>query len=264
MSLIVIACILLGALAGLLSGLLGIGGGLIIVPALAYLLPLAGVEHHLVMPMALATSLAAICFTGSSSMWAHHRYGNIPWKLARYLIPGMIIGGLLGAQVAAMMSPIWLKRLFALFLFFSAIRMIWRQVPKGEHRVTLPVAGALALGAGVGTLSSLLGIGGGVLMVPLLTWLGVELTAAVATAAVNTLVVALAGSLSYAWVGAGQPGLPPGSFGYIYLPALMALLPGAFIMAQVGVRLLSRIPAALMRRLFALLLLAVGLEMLLN
>ncbi|WP_341503045.1 sulfite exporter TauE/SafE family protein [Gallaecimonas sp. GXIMD4217] len=264
MSLIIIACLLLGALAGLLSGLLGIGGGLVIVPALAWLLPLAGVQEELVMPMALATSLATICFTGSSSMWAHHRRGNIPWKVARYLVPGMILGGLLGAQVAALLSPFWLKRLFAAFLFFSAARMIWSKVPKGEGRTELALPWALGLGMAVGTLSSLLGIGGGVLMVPLLTWLGVALTAAVATAAVNTLAVALSGSLSYAWLGAGQPGLPEGSLGYIYLPALLALLPGAFVMAQVGVRLLSRIPAPLMRKLFALLLLAVGLEMLLN
>ncbi|WP_035482650.1 sulfite exporter TauE/SafE family protein [Gallaecimonas xiamenensis] len=265
MLLVVGVCLVLGALAGVLSGLLGIGGGLIIVPTLAWLLPQMGIEHQLVMPMALATSLATICVTGTSSVMAHQRRSSVPWQQARWLVMGMIIGGLLGAQVASLMSGLWLKRFFAVFLFFSAWRMLMRKaqpLPSEQLRLSNPALGGINVGVGV--ISSMLGIGGGTLLVPLLTFAGMALTQAVAAAATCTLAVAVAGSLSYAINGLQQTGLPDGSFGYLYLPALLALLPGAFFMAPLGVRLLHKVPAQKIKLGFAALLVLVGLEMLLN
>ncbi|WP_192954789.1 sulfite exporter TauE/SafE family protein [Gallaecimonas mangrovi] len=265
MLLIIGVCLVLGAIAGVLSGLLGIGGGLVIVPALALLLPKVGISHLLVMPMALATSLATICVTGSSSVMAHQRRGSVPWQQARWLIAGMIVGGLLGAQIASLVEGIWLKRLFAIFLFFSAWRMLSRRREaevSDQLKLSNPTLGGINIG--VGMLSSMLGIGGGTLLVPLLTFAGMAMKQAVAAAATCTLAVAVSGTLSYAISGMHQHHLPAGSLGFLYLPALLALLPGAFFMAPVGVRLLHKVSAQKVRYGFAVLMVLVGLEMLLD
>lgn len=266
MLLVVGVCLVLGLIAGVLSGLLGIGGGLVIVPTLAWLLPKMGISHDLVMPMALATSLATICVTGMSSVMAHQRRHSVPWAQARWLVAGMIVGGLLGAQVASLVGGMMLKKFFGGFLFFSAWRMLARKkqpsTPSDALRLSNPLLGSINIG--VGMLSSMLGIGGGTLLVPLLTFAGMAMTQAVAAAATCTLAVAVAGTLSYAISGMHQTGLPHGSLGFLYLPALLALLPGAFFMAPVGVRLLHRVPAEKVKIGFSVLLVLVGLEMLIN
>ncbi|WKE64977.1 sulfite exporter TauE/SafE family protein [Gallaecimonas kandeliae] len=265
MLLVIGICLVVGAFAGLLSGLLGIGGGLVIVPTLAWLLPKMGIHHELVMPMALATSLATICVTGASSVRAHHSRGSVPWQQARWLVAGMILGGLLGAQLAALMSGLWLKRLFATFLFFSAWRMLaqkGRAQGDGQLRISAPALGGINVA--LGSLASMLGIGGGALVVPMLSFAGMAMTQAVASAATCTLAVAVSGTLSYAVSGLHQQGLPAGSLGFLYLPALLALLPGAFFMAPQGVKLLHKVPAHKIKMGFAVLLVLVGLDMLFN
>ncbi|WP_406664413.1 sulfite exporter TauE/SafE family protein [Gallaecimonas sp. GXIMD1310] len=263
MLLVLAMCLGLGALAGLLSGLLGIGGGLVIVPALVWMLPQLGITPALVMPAALATSLATICVTGSSSVLAHHRRQSVPWQHARWLVIGMMAGGVLGAQIATLMDGVWLKRLFAFFLIISALRMVWRQKrephPDEALKVTGPLLAVLTLI--VGALASMLGIGGGVMLVPLLTALGMGLTQSVASAATCTLAVAVSGTLSYAISGWHHPDLPAHSLGFVYWPVWLALLPGAFLMPPVGVRLLHRLPAARVRQGFALLLAFIAFEM---
>ena len=249
-----------GACAGFLSGLLGVGGGLIIVPALLLLLaPL--VPPQQIMHVALGSALASIIFSAISSARAHHLRQGIHWSVAWRLIPGVMLGTLVGAWLAAQMQTEWLKRGFVIFLFYAGIQLMREPRPPASRPP--PGKGALS-GAGVliGFISSLVGIGGGSLTVPLLLRYQYPLRKAIGTSALVGLPLAIAGAGGYAVMGWQVAGLPPYSVGFVYLPAVAGISLASVLTAPTGARLAHRLPATTLKRVFALLLFARGIKML--
>lgn len=255
----------IGAVAGVLAGLLGIGGGAVIVPALIWVLGhvalIGGAGDGSVIPhQAVATSLATVIATGSASTLAHHRRGAVGWDLVWRLAPGLLIGASIGAAAAAWLPALWLKRLFALFLLYSGLRMITGAARRAERR--LPGAGVLTSAAsGIGALSALLGIGGGTLVVPFLANRGLIMRRAVATASACGVPLAVAGSIGFVLSGWGMPGRAPHSLGFVYWPAALAIIATSVPLAPVGARLAHRLPTATVKRVFGVLLLLVAAEL---
>lgn len=251
----------LGALAGTTAGLLGVGGGIIVVPGLAFLLSEGPIPAERLMQVAVGTSLATIVATSLSSIRAHHRRGAVRWDIVRRLVPGIVVGAVGGALLADALPTRALAVIFGVFLVAVAARLALPGQP-APHR-DLPGSGGLgAWGAGIGAVSSLLGIGGGTMTVPLLTWCNVALRTAVATSAACGLPIAVAGAAGFAAAGWSTPGLPPGATGYVYWPAFAALAPATVLFAPLGARLAHTVPQGALRRVFALFVFAVGLRML--
>lgn len=256
-----------GALAGVLAGLLGIGGGLIMVPALVALLAQAGTPDALLMQMALATSLATILFTGISSVRAHHARGAVRLDLVRQLAPLLLLGSFAGTFVADALGGGRLKILFGLFAAVLGLRMLLARAPAAGTDIPEQTAPRFAhplAGGVIGIASALFGIGGGSLTVPWLTHFHVRMQQAVATSAACGLPIALAASAGYIIAGWDKPGLPAASLGYVHLPSLLALAAASVPMAKVGARLAHRLPATTLRRVFAGVLLLVAADFLLS
>ena len=250
----------LGLVVGFLAGLLGVGGGLIIVPVLIMLLHAHGLAVGMEPQLALGTSLASILFTSLSSVRAHHRHGAVEWPLVRRIAPGIVLGTLTGAVLAAQMSATVLKVFFVVFLFYAATQM-WLDFRPAPHR-GLPGRAQTTLAGGViGAVSSWVGIGGGTLSVPFMLWHNVPLHRAIATSAAIGFPIALAGAAGYAMGGWHASGLPVGSLGFVYLPALTGIVMGSVLTAPMGARTAHRLPVRPLKRVFALLLFALALRM---
>jgi uncharacterized membrane protein YfcA len=255
------AYLAIGAGAGFLAGLLGIGGGLLMVPALVFVFTSKGFPDPHLMHLALATGLTTIVFTSASSVRAHHRYGAVAWPIARAMGPGMMIGSFCAAFVAGYVPSRPLAIFFSLFLLYAATQMFLDVKPRATRSLPRP-AGLFGAAAVIGALSSLLAAGGAFLSIPFLTWCNVPLKRAIGTAAANGFPIALAGSLGYIVQGLRAEGLPPGSLGYVYLPAFGFIVVTSMLMAPIGARLTQRLPVRRLRVVFALLLYALGLRML--
>jgi uncharacterized protein len=251
-----------GAFAGTLAGLFGVGGGLVIVPVLVFVFKSQGISDALLMHLAIGTSLATIVFTAISSVRAHHRRGAVRWEVVRRLTPGIIVGALAGAVIAdAMPTPV-LRVFFAVFELTVAALLWWNRQP-APHR-TLPGAlGMNAMGGVIGALSSIVGIGGGTLTVPFLAWCNVHLREAVATSSACGLPIALAGALGFVVMGWGDAQLPALATGYIYWPAFAGIGVASVLSAPLGAKLAHTLPVASLRKFFALFLAALGVRMLL-
>lgn len=250
----------LGLAAGFVAGLLGVGGGLIIVPVLIFLLQAQGIGTGLEPQLALGTSLASILFTSASSVRAHHRHGAVDWALVRRIAPGIVAGTLVGALVAAQVPGSVLKGFFVLFLSYAALQM-WLEFRPAPHR-ELPDAGGTTLAGGViGAVSSWVGIGGGTLSVPFMLWHNVGLHRAIATSAAIGFPIAAAGAAGYLVGGQGVAGLPAGSAGFVYLPALAGIVVGSVVTAPLGARAAHRLAVRPLKRVFALLLMALAVRM---
>ncbi len=253
--------LLLGLVAGVLAGLLGVGGGLIIVPALLWLFQSKGFSPEVVMHLAVGTSLATIVVTSVSSMVAHHRRGAVLWPLVARLSPGIVLGALAGAAIADLFSSIWLQRMFACFIILLGLKMAYgAQV---EARRGLLGRGGMFLASWViGTVSAMAGIGGGSLTVPFLHWNSISIRNAVATSSACGLPIALAGMCGFLIAGFGHIGLPPGSTGFVYWPALPGITVATLLSAPLGARMAHTISVEALRRVFALLLLLMGVKLL--
>jgi len=250
----------LGLVVGFVAGLLGVGGGLIIVPVLIMLLHANGLAAGMEPQLALGTSLASILFTSLSSVRAHHRHGAVEWPLVRRITPGIVLGTLVGAVLAAQMPATVLKLIFVAFLFYAAIQM-WLDFRPAPHRGLPGRAGTTLAGAWIGAVSSWVGIGGGTLSVPFMLWHNVPLHRAIATAAAMGFPIAIAGALGYVAGGWDTSGLPAGSAGFVYLPALAGIVAGSVLTAPLGARTAHRLPVRPLKRIFALLLMALALRM---
>ncbi len=254
------SCLFAGSLVGFLAGLLGIGGGLIIVPILVYLLPLINISYEVVMPIALATSLASIIVTSSSAALVHHQQQNIPWSLAKSLMIFVALGALIGSYIASILSAKALTVFFASAVIILAIYMIIST--KTENKQTMPSHFVLrSLGLFTGTLASLMGIAGGVVLVPSLSYFGLPLRKTIGVATVCGVMVAIFGSIGYIISGWGQDNLPPLSFGYIYLPAFFGIVLTSSIFARWGVKLATNLPVDLLKKFFAGFLILVAIKM---
>jgi len=256
-----LSCIALGSLVGFLAGLLGIGGGLIIVPALVYLLPLLGINGDIVMPIALATSLGAIVITSSSAALAHHHNKNIDWSLAKPLMLVVGIGALLGAFIADNLSTQTLTNFFAFMVLMLALYMLLSISSTKERE--LPSTLLLQLIGGItGIIASLMGIAGGAILVPTLTYFGLSMRKVIGIATVCGVMVALFGSLGYIITGLSQANLPLWSLGYIYLPALMGIVISSALFAPLGVKYVTKLPIKALKKFFAVFLILVAIKML--
>lgn len=241
---------LLGLCTGFLAGLLGIGGGMLMVPFITFILSAKGFPQDYTVKMAVATSLATICFTSLSSVWAHHKRGAVLWNVVRLLAPGILLGSLLGAQVAVALPGKVLSVLFALFVAFSATQMFLDRKPKPTR--TLP-GGVVMFGMGgvIGMLSALVGAGGAFVSVPFMTWCNVKIHNAVGTSSALGFPIAVAGTLGYIWAGQGLPQMPPGSVGYLYLPGLFIISLASMSTAPLGARTAHRMDIRPLKKVFA-------------
>jgi uncharacterized membrane protein YfcA len=249
--------VVVGAAAGLLAGLLGVGGGVVVVPCLAFAFRAQGLADRYVMPLALGTSLAAIVVTASASVRAHHRRGAVEWVIVRNLAPGLVLGALGGAWCASWVSSTVLVSLFAAFLWAVATRLVF----DGPPRVTreLPgLGGLIVVGSAIGIVSGMMGVGGGTLSVPFLLRHRVTMPRAIGTAAAAGLPIALAGAAGYLVTGLGLSGLPSQNVGFVYFPALVGVAAASVVTAPLGARLAHRMPTDRLKTVFAGLLYVVG------
>ncbi len=250
-----------GAFAGTLAGLLGVGGGLVIVPVLVLSFAAQGIAEEVQMHLAVGTSLATIIFTSLSSISAHHKRGAVQWPTFWALTPGIVIGALLGAIIARSTPSLSLRTLFGIFELFVALQMALSLKP-AAHRSLPGRAGMSGAGALIGGLSALVGVGGGTLTVPFLLWCNVTIQRAIATSAACGLPIAVAGATGFVISGWGHSQLPAWSSGYLYWPALLGVVAASILFAPLGARLAHSLPTAVLKRLFALLLLGLAIRML--
>jgi uncharacterized membrane protein YfcA len=246
-----------GLVAGVLAGLLGVGGGVIIVPALTYAFEAQGVPGEVTVHLALGTSLATILFTSLSSVRAHHRRGAVIWDVVWRIAPGILAGTYLGSWVAAGLHALALKGFFATFLFAVAIQMLTGAHPRPARK--LPgTAGVTGLGLAIGGISSLVGIGGGSLSVPLLIWCNVAVRQAIASSAAIGFFIAFSGAAGYVVNGMGSTHAVPGTVGFVHVPALVGVALLSVTTAPLGARLAHSLDPTRVKRIFALFLLLMG------
>ena len=257
---------LTGAAAGVLAGLFGAGGGLIMVPALAFVLPRQGVAPEIVMQVAIGTSLAVIGLTSISSTRAHHARGGVRWDLLRAFAPGLALGALAGAFVAHGLKGRTLEIIVGSGALLVAAQMLRGAAanPGSANTPAPPVLELFTVGGLIGLLSALVGIGGGSLSVPYLAARRLPMTQAVGSAAAGGIPIAWGGAIGFAVSGAGIAGLPGWHLGYISGAGFLGLALFSVLTAPLGARLAHRLPAAQLKRGFALLLVAVGTLMLLR
>jgi len=255
--------LLLGLFVGFFAGLLGIGGGIIIVPLL---LMVFGMEHFpddRVLHLALGTSIASIVFTSMSTVWAHQRHHTVRWDILREVTPGVVGGTLLGTFVANALPSRYLAIFFIAFAFYSAIQM-WLDIKPAPTRQLPGWLGMTSAGLLVGSLSSLIGVGGGFLAIPLLTMCNVPMLTAIGTSAAIGLPLALSGTLGYIYTGLGKDHLPAFSLGYVYLPALAGIVIGTFVTVPYGARAAHRLPVSTLKRIFSVVLIVLVIKMLVS
>lgn len=240
----------LGLAAGFMAGLLGVGGGLLMVPVLTWAYAEQGFAPQYNIHLALATSLAVIVPTALSSLRAHHAHGAVDWPAVRRIAPGIVLGTLAGSLAAAKLSDGGLKIFFTVFLFYAATQMLLGFKPPASRQMP-GLAGMTFAGGVIGLVSSWVGIGGGTLSVPFLTWCNVGLRRAIGTSSAIGLPIALAGSVGYGVSGLAVSGLPPASVGFVYLPALAAIALGSWLTAPFGARATHRWPVQRVKKIFA-------------
>lgn len=254
--------LLVGALSGVLAGLFGVGGGLILVPALIYSLKAQGVSADVLTHIAVGTSLATIVFTSINSVIAHQKHKAILWQLVKPISFGVLFGAALGAMTAAQIQGPTLQKIIGAFALTMSAQMAFNLAPK-TRRPPPGTAGLMAAGGFIGWASAIFGIAGGSLTVPFLVWRSVVMQKAVATSAACGVPIALAAAIAYVITGWGTAGLPNWSTGFVYWPALVGMASTSMLFARFGARLAHRLDALLLKRLFALMLLVIGLNFLL-
>ncbi len=252
----------LGAAAGVLAGLFGVGGGIIIVPVLVLSFKAQGLAPEILTHLAIGTSLATIIFTSINSVLEHHRKGAVLWPLFVWMLLGICLGGQLGSMTAALLNGEVLQKIIGVFALVVAVQMSLQLRPN-PSRVVPGKVGLTGAGVVIGWASAIFGIGGGTLTVPFLTWRSVPMQKAVATSAACGLPIAVSGAVGFMWNGWNNPQLPEWSAGFIYLPALAGIAISSMFFARVGARLAHRLSPLMLKRLFALLLFSVGVNFLL-
>lgn len=262
--------LLIGSVAGLLMGLLGVGCGLIVVPLLALWLPYHGIAPSFVLKIAIATSLTIVFVTACSSMVAHHRYQRVQWFFIQQYGLTILIGAIIGAGLVHYLNMHTLKFVFGAMIVIIAIYTVWKLLLTSPQTELDPKAlnrnysWRLAIVTGcIGLISAMIGIGGGTFTVPLLRKLRFPLLHAIGTSAACGILVSLTGLITILIPSYGLKDLPAWSIGYLYLPAFILIAPTSFLFAQLGARVSAHLNAKLMQGLLAAILLIIGLKMLL-
>ena len=257
------AYLALGAIAGFLGGMFGIGGGTVMVPVLVMLFDAQDFPGGQVMHLALGTSMACIVFTAIASLRKHHQHGAVLWPVVRWITPGILLGTALGALSVLNVTPRFLFGFFACFVYVAAAQMLLDLRPHAGRNLPGRI-GMSAMGVFTGWLSSLVSIGGGTVVIPFLVWCNVPLRHAIGTSSAIGLPIALGGSLGYLLTGlsVGTSALPPHTLGFIYLPALLGLAAASMSTAPLGAMAAHRLPLGILRKAFALVLLVLATKML--
>jgi uncharacterized membrane protein YfcA len=257
---LIVLLLVMGCAGGFAAGLLGIGGGMVLVPFVTMIFTAKHFPAHALVHMAIATALATIMFTSLSSVRAHHLHGAVLWPVVRTMAPGVLAGSWLGPWIGKQLDSQALALVFAVFVALSATQMIGNAKPVAARELPGD-AGLMGAGAGIGVVAGLVGAGGGFLTVPFLSWCNVRVHNAVATSAALGFPIALFGTLSNVFWGWNEPGLPPYSLGYVYVPALLVIALASVTMAPLGARMAHRMPVAKLKRVFALVLYALAVYM---
>jgi uncharacterized membrane protein YfcA len=257
------AYLALGAAAGFLAGLFGVGGGLVLVPVLLLLFDAQHFPANQVMHLALGTSMATILFTSLASMRKHHQHGAVNWRAVRNITPGILLGTGMGALLAASIPTLGLGIFFTLFVYFASAQILLDKHPKPSRQ--LPgIAGMTVVGTFTGLISSLVSIGGGTIMVPFLVWCNVPLRNAIGTSAAVGFPVAVGATIGYIATGLSSETLPHYSLGFVYLPALFWIALASVITAPLGAKVTHLLKIDFLRKLFAVLLIALATKLLLK
>lgn len=257
------AYLLLGAFAGFLGGMFGIGGGTVLVPVLLLLFEAQHFPAEHAMHLALGSAMAVILFTAIASTRKHDQHGAVNWRVVFGISPGILLGTAIGSLVAASISAHFLTLFFALFICVAAIQILLDVQPHATRQ--LPgIAGITLMGTFTGWLSTLVSVGGGTLTVPFLLWCNVPIRHAIGTASAIAIPIAIGGTSGYILTGLHAANLPFPSLGYVYLPAMLGCAFVSVITAPLGAKIAHRTNVALLRKLFAVLLLGVAAKLLLK
>ena len=252
-----------GSVAGFLAGLLGVGGGVVIVPILLLIFAAQHFPADHIFHIAIGTSLASIMFTSVSSLRAHHARGAVNWSIVKSITPGILIGTLAGTWIVAKLPAGLLKVVFIVFVFYVATQILLNIRPKPTRQ--LPGAiGMFTAGGIIGVFSSFVGIGGGALSVPFMTWSNIKMHTAIGTSAAIGFPIAVAGTIGYIVNGLPVGDLPEWSIGFVHLPSLAGLVVASVLVAPIGVRASHKLPVQTLKKIFAVFLYIIGTKLLIN
>lgn len=251
-----------GTISGFLAGLLGIGGGMILIPLMLLVFNHLGFSQNIAMHMAIATGMASVLFTTSSAVLAHHKYGTIDWKLVGTLSPGLVIGGLLGgSEIFQVINASWLSLFFAIFIIYSSIQMIFNKIPATVRR--LPgLIGLFSFSLFTGIFASLIGAGGAFITVPFMIWCNIKPHKAMASSSGLGFPIAASATIGYVYGSWGNVDLPDYSLGFIYLPALLSIALMSVLTAPLGARMVNKLNVSQLKRIFGVTLFLVAIFML--
>ncbi len=249
-----------GAVAGVLAGLLGVGGGLVIVPILTMIFASLHFAPQHIQHLALGTSLASIVVTSVSSARAHQSHGAVNWQIVREIFPGIVLGCLSGAWLASRLATEPLKIVFVVFEFYVGTQLLLEFSPNASRSLPGRI-GMVLVGSVIGAMSSLVGIGGGSLSVPFMVWCNRDMREAVGTSSAIGFPIAVFASLGFVMVGWNVATLPTYSAGFVYLPAVAGLALASVLTAPFGAKLAHRLPVPVLKKIFAFLLYGLGLKM---
>ena len=250
-----------GAVIGFLAGLLGIGGGMTLVPVLASLFAAQGLSPEHGVHLALGTAMASVMFTATSSVRAHQQHGGVDWRIVRGMAPGMVVGALLSTSVSGWVPQRVLAMAFAVIVFGGATQILLGRKPSRARAMPAAVP-QLAWGLIIGAICGVVSAGGAFLTLPFMLFCGVTMHTAIGTAAALGIPVAVVGAAGFIFSGAHAGAMPPWSLGFVYLPALVPLVLASVLTAPWGARMAHRSPTATLKRVFAVLLYALAAKML--
>ncbi len=256
-----LAYLILGAVVGILAGMFGIGGGTILVPVLLFLFDAQHFPADHLMHIALGTSMATIIFTSLASLHKHHQHGAVDWRVVRRITPGILLGTGIGALFATSVSPRFMGIFFAVFVYYAAAQILVDKRPHSSRQ--LPgLAGMTLVGIFTGWLSSMVSIGGGTIVVPFLLWCNIAIRNAIGTSAAIGFPIAIGGTAGYIVTGMDTQSLPEYTLGYVHLPAVFWVALGSVVTAPLGAKAIHRMNTGILRKLFAVLLIALASKLL--
>ena len=258
----ILLCLLVGVVAGFFAGLFGIGGGLLIVPVLVYLLPIVGVPESLLMSTALGTSFATIVITGFSSAQRHHKLGNVVWSAVKILAPSIMVSVFICGFFIGKLDHDISSKLFACLVVYLAVKMVLSIKPK-TNKIVKPLTTQSSIIGGIliGMASSAAGIGGGGFIVPFLNSRGIDMKKAIGSSAFCGMLLGTSGMFSFMLSGLGNAAMPEYSLGYIYFPAVLCITATSFFTSKLGATATSKLPVPTLKKGFALFLIIIAIDM---